>query len=128
MCNQAAGFNRFLTKVQESIMAQLRLIQDVKTKGKSWAKIQGVPEELSYLMNFNQSISFAMAKMMQHLSDFVCVSMANISLATRDAYMDHLRSGIKQETLAALMNTPMRLANLFLHSVIRKAEDKIISV
>ena len=59
---------------------------------------------------------------MQHLPDFVFVSMANATLARRDAYLDHLRSGIKQDTfkLAALWH----LATLFMDSVLKKAEDK----
>ena len=76
-------------------------------------------------MNLNQSIAFAMAKTMQHLSDFVFVTLANITLARRDAYLHHQRSGIKQDTLESLSNAPLlHLALLFPHAVLRKAKTK----
>ena len=62
---------------------------------------------------------------MQHLSDFVFIPMANITLARREAYLVHLRSGIKQDTLAALRNVPSHLAPHFLDNVLKKAEDDI---
>ena len=40
-----------------------------------------------------------MAKSMEHLSDFVFITMANVTLARRDAYLAHAKSGIKPETL-----------------------------
>ena len=50
-------------------------------------------------MNLNQSITLAMARTMQGLSDFVFVNMAKITLSTCDTYLDHLKSGIKHDTL-----------------------------
>ena len=48
---------------------QLKIIHDDKAKGKSSGKVKHATEELSYLMNFNQSICVTMASTMQVLSD-----------------------------------------------------------
>ena len=50
-------------------MAQLKIIQNDQAKHKLSVKGQGATEELQYLMNFSQSINFAIAKTMQHPSD-----------------------------------------------------------
>ena len=76
-------------------------------------------------MDFTQSISLAMAKTMQHLSDFVFNSMANITLTRRDFYLNHLRSAIKQDTLKTLRTAPLHLATLFPDTVLKKAEEDI---
>ena len=60
---------------------------------------------------------------MQHLSNFVFISMAYITLARRDSYLDHLRSGIKLDTLNSLRNTPLHMATLFPDSALKKAEE-----
>ena len=49
--------------------------------------------------------------------------MANLTLVRRDSYLDHLKSDIKQDTLAALRDAALQLATLFLHSVLKKAVD-----
>ena len=41
------------------------------------------------------------------ISDFVLSSLANIPLARSDTCMDHLRSSIKQDTLASLRSPPL---------------------
>ena len=51
-----------------------------EAKSKSSAKVQNAVEELSHLIHFNQSVSCDMAKTMQHLSDFMFVSMVNVTL------------------------------------------------
>ena len=38
--------------------AQLKVIEDDKAKGKSSVKAQGAADELTYLRNFNQSITW----------------------------------------------------------------------
>ena len=79
-------------------------------------------DELQYLMDFNAAICQAVAKSMKHLSDFVFVNMANLTLVRRDSYLSHLKSGIKPDMLAALRTAPLQLATLFLDSVIKWAE------
>ena len=50
---------------------------------------------------------------MEHLIEFVFVSMANLTLARRDSYLSHVKSGNKPDTLAALRTAPLQLATLF---------------
>ena len=53
-------------------------------------------------MNFNSSITQCMDKAMEDLSDFVFVSMANVTLVRRDLYLAHVKSGLKQYALHCL--------------------------
>ena len=76
-------------------------------------------------MDFNKSISLAMAKTMQQMSDFVFISMANFTLVRRDSCQEHLRSGIKKDTLNALRTTPLNMATLFHDNVLKKADEEI---
>ena len=57
-------------------------------------------------MNFNSSITQAAAKAMEHLTDFVFITIGNTTLARHDAYLSHLKNGIKPDTLAALRTAP----------------------
>ena len=85
VCNQAAGFNRCLYKVQDNMKTQLKIIKTDMAKGKSSSKAAGAADELQFLMNFNASITQAMAKTLEHLSDFVFVTVANTTLTRRDS-------------------------------------------
>ena len=62
---------------------------------------------------------------MEHLSNFVFVSMANVTLVRRDFHLAHAKSGLKQDTLAALCQAPLDLPTLFPDSVLRKTEEDI---
>ena len=64
-----------------------------------------------------------MAKTLQHLCDFVFLTVANISLALRGTYLDHLKSGIKRDTPTSLRNVPLHLATLS-DSALKKAKDE----
>ena len=75
--------------------------------------------------DFHSSISQAMAKAMEHLSDFVFVTVANSTLARRDAYLSHLKAGIKPDTLAALRTAPLQMTTLFPDEVLKQAEQDI---
>ena len=68
MCNQAAAFSRCLTKVQDNIASQLKIILSVTCKGKSATKVSQAADELDFLVTFNRSITQAMARTMQDLS------------------------------------------------------------
>ena len=125
MCNQAAAFSRCLTKVQENMSSQLKVIQGVTTKGKSSPKLTQAADELDFLITFNRSITQAMARTMQDLSDGVFVNVANLTLARRDSYLDFVRSGIKQDTLMSLRSAPLHMSALFPDHVIVKAEEEI---
>ena len=125
MCNQAAAFSRCLTKVQENMTNQLKVIQGITVKGKSSPKLTQAADELDFLVTFNRSITQAMARTMQDLSDGVFVNVANLSLARRDSYLDFVRSGIKQDTLMALRSAPLHMSALFPDHIIAKAEEEI---
>ena len=125
ICNQSAGFNRCITKIQDSVQEQLKVLQSELGKGKSSPKAQAALDELHYLTSFNQNVSFAVGKSLQHLSDFTFVQMANLTLVRRDSYLDHLKLGIKPDTFSALRNCPLNTHALFPDAVIRKAEDEI---
>ena len=76
-------------------------------------------------MNFNSGICQAAAKMMEYLTEFVFISMGNLTLARRDAYLTHLKMGVKPDTLAALLTSPMHISTIFPDSVIKRAEEEI---
>ena len=124
MCNQAAGLSRCLTRVQDSMTTQLKTIR-LDSKGKSSEKMKQAVNELEYLTTFNRSISQAMARTMQDLSEGVFINMANFTLARRDSYLDYLHSGVKQDTVNALRTSSVHLNALFLDQLIAKAEEEI---
>ena len=124
MCNHAAGLSRCLTKVQDSMVTQLKSLRSDSSKGKSAERTQQAVEELEYLVTFNRSISQAMQRTMQDLSEGVFISMANLTLARRDSYLEFIRGGVKPDTLSALRTSPVHLLS-FPDSLLVKAEDEI---
>ena len=94
-------------------------------KGKSSSKITEITDELQYLMDFNASITEAIAKTMEPLTDFVFVSMGNLTLTRRDSYLTHVKTGIKLDTLSALRTAPLQLTTLFPDNILKLAEDDI---
>ena len=107
--------------------AQLKTIKTEMAKGKSSSKAAGVVDELQFLMNFNSSITQAMAKTLEHLSDFVFVTVANTTLTRRDSYLSHLKAGIKPDTLASLRTATLHIPTLFPDEALRQAEQGIAS-
>ena len=124
MCNQAAGLSRCLTRVQDSMNNQLKTLS-LDSKGKSSEKMRQAVGELEYLTTFNRSISQAMARTMQDLSEAVFINMANFTLAHRDSYLDYLHAGVKHDTVNALRTSSVHLDALFLDQLITKAEEEI---
>ena len=124
ICNQAASFNRCLFKVQQHMQSQVKTLR-VESKGKGSSKSSVAMDELQYLMDFNSSIKQAAAKTMEHLSEFIFISMGNLTLTRRDAYLMHLKSGIKPDTVAALRTAPLHIPTLFPDAVIKRAEEEI---
>ena len=94
MCNQAAGLSRCLSMVEDSMATRLKNLC-LDSKGKSSEKMEQAANELEYLTTFNWSISQAMARTMQDLSEGVFINMTNFSLARRDSYLDYLHAGAK---------------------------------
>ena len=58
---------------------QLKALK-AENKGKGSAKGSPVADELHYLLDFNSSITQAAAKSMEHLSEFVFITMGNLTL------------------------------------------------
>ena len=104
---------------------QLKLLQKDKGKGKSTGKTHQAIEELDFLITFSKSITQAMARTMQDLSDGVFINVANLTLTRRDSYLDYLKAGIKQDTLNALRTAPLHMSALFPDHLISKAEEEI---
>ena len=123
MCNQAAGLSRCLTRVQDAMSAQLKALH--LDKGKSSERTKQVVDELDYLVTFNLSISQAMARTMQDLSEGVFISMANFTLVRRDSYLEYLHAGVKQDSLNALRMSAVHINSLFPDQLITKAEEEI---
>ena len=84
---------------------QLKVLK-AENKGKGSTKASAAADELNYLMDFNSSITQAAAKSMEHLSEFIFITIGNLTLVRRDAYLSHLRTGIKPDTLTALRSAP----------------------
>ena len=124
ICNHAAGFNRCLLKIQQNMNTQLKAIR-VESKGKAPAKSSSAVDELQFLLDFNASVCQSMAKAMEHLTEFVFVNMANVTLLRRDSYLAYLKAGVKADTLNALRTAPLHLDTLFPDSCVKKAEDDI---
>ena len=124
MYNQAAGLSRCLARVQDSMNNQLKTLR-LDSKGKSSEKAKQAVSELEYLTTFNRSISQAMARTMQDLSEAVFINMANFTLARRDSYLDYLHAGVKQDTVNTLRTSPIHLNALFLDQLISRAEEEI---
>ena len=51
--------------------------------------------------------------------------MANLTLVRRDSFLEHLKQGVKPETISALRHCSLNGYALFPDAVIRKAEDEI---
>ena len=122
ICNQAARFNRCLFKVQQNLQEQRKSIR-TESKGKGSARVSSAVDEL---MDFNVSITQAAAKTMEHLSEFVFISMGNMTLACRDAYLNHIKGGVKPDTIAALRTAPLHIPTLFPENIIKRAEEEIV--
>ena len=110
---------------QDPVQEQVRILHSELGKGKSSAKAQSALDELHYLTSFNQNVSFAIGKSLQHLSDFTFNQMADLTLVRRDSYLEHLKPGVKPDTFSALRNCPLNGYARFPDAVIRKAEDDI---
>ena len=125
MCNQAADLSRCLTKVQDSMVTQLKSLRVDTAKGKAAERTQQAVEELEYLVTFYRSLSQAMQCTMQDLSEGVFISMANLTLACRDSYLEFICGGVKPDTLTALRTAPVYRHSLFPDNLLVKDEDEI---
>ena len=107
------------------MQSHLKVIKSELSKGKSSGKVSHSADKLQFLLNFNSSITQSMAKTLQHLTDFVFVTVANTTLARRDSYLSHLKMGIKPDTLTALHTGPLHVLTLFPDAALKQAEQDI---
>ena len=112
------------SKCSKTCSPNQRLLRS-ESKGKGSSKVSTATSELQHLMDFNSSITQEVAKTMEHLTDFVFVFMGNLTLARRDSYLTHVKTGIKPDTLAALRTAPLQAGTLFPDSMLKHAEDDI---
>ena len=96
-----------------------------ESKGKSASKVSTATDELQFLLDFNSSVCHAMARAMEHLTDFVFVNVANTTLLRRDSYLLDLKAGVKADTLNALRSAPLDLDTLFPDKIVKQAEEDI---
>ena len=99
MCNQAASLSRCLTRVQDAMSTQLKSLHMVKGKGKSSAsdRMQQAVDELEYLVTFNRSISQAVARTMQDLSEGVFTALRTAPIHLQSLFLDQLLIKAEEE-------------------------------
>ena len=124
--NNAAGFNRCASELQDKMSSNVAMLCSRINKGKAPKEVSGALNDLKDLMAFHQSVSVAMGTALQHLADSVFVHLANLILIRRDAYLEHMKPGVKQDTWLHLRNAPMFGYGLFPDTVIATAEQDII--
>ena len=112
-------------KLQTDIQDNFRAFEAELSKGKSSQKAEKALTEIGDLNAFNQNVSFCMGKAMQHLADILFVQMGNVTLLRQDAYLDHLKQGIKPDTWCALRNSPLNSSGLFPDDMVRRTEEEI---
>ena len=71
MYNQVTAISQCLTKVHDSMVTQLKVLQSDRAKAKSFSKTGDAVDELDFLITFNRSISQVMARIIQNLSEGV---------------------------------------------------------
>ena len=110
--------------MQQEMQSQLKSIR-VEQKGKSASKVPAATEELQFHLDFNASICQAMAKSMEHLTVFMFVNIANVTLLRRDSYLACLKAGITADTLAALRTAPLHISTLFKDTILKQDKEDI---
>ena len=104
---------------------QLKMMQNVRSKAKFSSKLYRAADELDYFVTIKWSITQAMTRSMQDLSDGFFINVANLTANCRDSYLQFLKAGIKQVTLVSLRTARIQTSTLFLDHLITKAEEEI---
>ena len=94
-------------------------------KGKAPKDFTDALKDVKDYVSFHQSVSVAMGTALQHLADSLFVNLSNIILLRRDSYLEHVKPGIKPDTLNNLRNAPMFGHGFFPDSVLATAEQDI---
>ena len=123
--NSAAGFNRCSSELHERISSGVSFLQSKVNKGKAPKDFTDTLKDVRDYVAFQQSVSVAMGTALQHLADSLFVHLSNIILLRRDSYLEHVKPGIKPDTLNNLRNGPLFGHGLFPDSVLATAEQDI---
>ena len=123
--NHVAGFRRCSTELQEKMSQNIALLCSRLNKGKTSKDITNALNDLHDLMAFHQKVSVAMGTSLQHLAESLFVNMSNLILLRRDAYLDFVKQGVKQDTMNLLRNAPLFGYGLFPDAAIMTAEQDI---
>ena len=123
--NHAAGFNRCSRELQERMSQHISMLCNRINKGKAPKEVSRALSELKDLMAFHQNMSIVMGTGLQHLADSLFVHLANLILVSRDAYLEHVKPGVKQDTMRLLRNSPLFGYALFPDAAINTAEQDI---
>ena len=123
--NHAAGFNLCSSELQDKMSQNISLLCCRINKGKAPKEVSGALNDLRDLMAFHQRVSVAMGTSLQHLADNLFVNLSNLILLRRDAYLDFVKSGVKQDPMNLLRNAPLFGYGLFPDAAIVSAEQDI---
>ena len=123
--NQAAGFNRCLSELEDHMAESLVCLQSNFSKGKAPKEVLEALRDLKNYLAFHQNVSIAMGTSLQHLADSLFVKMANLVLLRRDSYLEHVKQVVKPDTWNRLRNVPLFSYGLFPDDMICIAEQDI---
>ena len=91
----------------------IALVYTRLNKGKAPKEVSSALSDLRDFMAFHQRVSVTMGTALQHLADSLFVHLSNIVLLRQDAYLDHVKTGVKQDTMNLLRNAPLFGYGLF---------------
>ena len=98
VCNQAAAFNRCVSKVQNDIQDNLKLLFGELGKAKPSHKADRALNELKDFTAFQQKVNFVLGKSIQHTADTLFVQAVSLTLLCCDSYLKYLKPGVKPDT------------------------------
>ena len=124
LCNQAAGLSRCLRKVQEEVCAKVAALCDHGSSGMDSSCVE-IVEALNNSVRFQQGVSASLYRTLSDMNESTFVDLANYTLLRRDAYLQHLRYGIKPDTILAMRVAPVHLDTLFPEELVRRAEKEL---
>ena len=123
MANQAAGINRGLKCLQARMSDQLSFLKNHQESLPD--PVNKAVGDLQNLCIFNKRLSTAMSRTMRDLSDGSFIMLSNYTLLRRDSFLDHIRPGVKADTLQDLRCAPFHLDTLFPDQALAQAEREI---
>ena len=94
-------------------------------KGKVPKEIVDAVKDLKHLAAFHQGVSVAFGTSLQHLADSLFLQLGTFMPLRRYSYLDHVKSGLKQDTWNQLCNAPLFHGGLFPDAVLATAEQEI---